>query len=195
MKIYVASSWRCERQKDVVRALSAIGHDVYDFRNPAPGNVGFGWKQCGDHDLKDPRVFRDHVLTSPVAQSGFQLDMAALKDADATVLVLPCGRSAHLELGYATGAGQHTLVLLDDPMSEPELMYLMNGAICVTLQEVIEKLDACQIKPSHHEVAQRASEWADYVDTWSLGDKRRREIAPSTHLHNLYMAVRGRVKT
>ena len=34
MKIYVASSWRNERQPDVVQALRNAGHDVYDFRHP-----------------------------------------------------------------------------------------------------------------------------------------------------------------
>lgn len=66
--------------------------------------------------------------------------MRALEDSDVTLLVLPCGRSAHLELGYATGMGQRTIVLLDTPLSEPELMYLMNSEICVSLDEVIESL-------------------------------------------------------
>jgi hypothetical protein len=66
--------------------------------------------------------------------------MHALRRADVTVLVLPCGRSAHLELGYAVGAGQRTVVLLDNPLSEPELMYLMNTKICMNLDEVIEAL-------------------------------------------------------
>ncbi len=44
MKIYVASSWRNTRQPEVVEALRARGHEVYDFRHPAPGNEGFSWK-------------------------------------------------------------------------------------------------------------------------------------------------------
>lgn len=75
-----------------------------------------------------------------MARAGFLKDMNALTAADATVLVLPCGRSAHLELGYAIGAKQKTLVLLDDPISEPELMYLACSHMCVTLNEVIEAL-------------------------------------------------------
>lgn len=143
MRVYVASSWRNDRQQLVVRVLRENGHDVYDFRNPAPGNNGFGWRQCAtEAQLKDPRAFRDDVLTHPVALAGFELDMAALRGADATVLVLPCGRSAHLELGWSTGAGQRTVVLLDDPMSEPELMYLMNTIICVSIDEVLSSLSS-----------------------------------------------------
>lgn len=143
MKIYVASSWRNTRQPEVVQRLRSAGHEVYDFRNPAPGNRGFGWRQCATEDqLRDGRRFRDEVLAHPAARAGFALDMGALRSADVTVLVLPCGRSAHLELGYATGAGQRTLVLLDEQMSEPELMYLMNTRICTSLDEVVEALAA-----------------------------------------------------
>lgn len=143
MKCYVASSWRNEaRQQSVVAALRAESHEVYDFRNPAPGNTGFSWRSCATPEqLVDPRRFRDEVLTHRIARQGFMLDMNALREADATVLVLPCGRSAHLELGYAVGRGQKTIVLLDDPMSEPELMYLMCSAICTTIGEVVERLD------------------------------------------------------
>lgn len=43
MNIYVASSWRNLLQPGIVVALRRCGHDVYDFRNPAPGNKGFAW--------------------------------------------------------------------------------------------------------------------------------------------------------
>lgn len=144
MKIYVASSWRNEaRQQMTVAALRAEGHEVYDFRNPVPGDNGFSWRQI-DPDrewLKDPVRFREG-LQHPIAQRGFAYDMNALRSCDACVLVLPCGRSAHLELGWATGAGKRSLVLLDSPVSEPELMYLANEAICVSLDEVVDRLRA-----------------------------------------------------
>ena len=34
-KIYLASSWRNERQPQAVQILRDAGHEVYDFRNPA----------------------------------------------------------------------------------------------------------------------------------------------------------------
>lgn len=141
MRIYVASSWRNLRQPEVVSVLRQNGHTVYDFRNPTPGDHGFSWRQCAtEEQIKDLRAFRDEVLTHPVAKAAFEKDMKALRTASATVLVLPCGRSAHLELGWATGNAQKTFVLLDDPMSEPELMYLMNTKICLSLEELITEL-------------------------------------------------------
>ena len=134
MRIYVASSWRNVLQPTVVAALRGAGHIVYDFRDH-----GFDWKQCATAEqLFDPRRFRDEVLSHPLARAGFAKDMDALKNADATVLVLPCGRSAHLELGYAVGAGQRTVVLLDDPISEPELMHLMCTKLCTSMDEVLD---------------------------------------------------------
>lgn len=142
MNVYVASSWRNEEQQQmVVRALRADGHEVYDFRHPEPGDDGFSWRQISNDRswLTDPDRFRAG-LKHPVAQRGFGLDMGALRKCDACVLVLPCGRSAHLELGWATGAKKRTVVLLDTPLSEPELMYLMCDAICVSLGEVVSEL-------------------------------------------------------
>jgi hypothetical protein len=137
MRIYVASSWRNVEQPKVVEALRADGHDVYDFRNPALDDHGFGWRQVATPEqLKDPRAFRDKVLTHPIAKAGFVKDWSALTAADVTVLVLPCGRSAHLELGVARGMSQRTIVLLDNPLSEPELMYLACTYIAVELDEV-----------------------------------------------------------
>lgn len=136
MKIYLASSWRNPHQADVLAQLRAAGHEVYDFKNPAPGNSGFSWRQC---DEADPKTWTPDqylkVLDHPVARRGFGFDMKALADCDACVLVLPCGRSAHLELGFATGAGKRTIVLLDKTIDEPELMYLMCDRIVRTVEE------------------------------------------------------------
>ena len=38
-RIYVASSWRNTIHPSVVAALRKDGHDVYDFKNPAPGDT------------------------------------------------------------------------------------------------------------------------------------------------------------
>ena len=97
-RIYLASSWRNALQPSVLAALREAGHEVYDFRNPAPGDTGFGWRQIGDRSTWTAAHFANYVLDHPVAEHGFSLDMNALKACTACVLLLPCGRSAHLEL-------------------------------------------------------------------------------------------------
>jgi hypothetical protein len=60
--------------------------------------------------------------------------MGALKWCDTCVLVLPCGRSAHLEAGWAAGAGKFTVGLLAD--GEPDLMWKMLDYLCWDLAAV-----------------------------------------------------------
>lgn len=111
MRIYVASSWRNPWQPGVVRLLRLLGHEVYDFREPRPGERGFSWSEV-DPGWKEwsPVAYRA-ALDAPLSEAGFRSDMDALKACDACVLVLPCGASAHLELGWACGAGKRTAVL------------------------------------------------------------------------------------
>jgi hypothetical protein len=131
-RIYVASSWRNGYQPQVVLDLRAAGHEVYDFRNPAPGIKGFAWSEIDREWLTwTPAQYAALIASSPVAAAGFKLDKAALDWCDTCVLVLPCGRSAHLEAGYTAGQGKDTYFLLHEDKFEPELMYLL-GTKCAT---------------------------------------------------------------
>ena len=136
-RIYVASSWRNTFQQMAVHTLRAASFEVYDFQNP-PNKAGFGWEQAalptGGADC--PQGVYLTALEHPRAIEGFNTDFDAMKWADTFVLVLPCGRSAHLELGWAVGAGKRTAVLLDDPCT-PELMYRMVDHLAVDLMDLL----------------------------------------------------------
>lgn len=140
-RIYVASSWRNPMQPAVVHVLRAAGHDVYDFRQPTAGNHGFSWHEInpeiprGPADLTlAPGAIRA-MLRHPAARAGFALDMGALKWCDTCVLVLPCGRSAHLEAGWAVGAGKRTIGLLSE--GEPDLMWKMLDHLVIDVNELL----------------------------------------------------------
>lgn len=138
MKIYVASSWRNPIQPEVVKTLREKKHQVYDFKNP---ESHFNWREtASEHELNDANAFTAMLTRSKLCSEAFMSDMNALDQADVVILVLPCGRSAHLELGYAVGQQKPTLVLLDNPISEPELMYLMNTRLCTSIEEVADAL-------------------------------------------------------
>lgn len=129
--VYVASSWRNTFHGLIVHTLRAAKFEVYDFKNP-PNGIGFGWGQVDlnthydlttDSQASSVDEYLD-ALEMPRAIEGYDSDMDAMKAADIFVLVLPCGRSAHLELGWAVGKGKKTAVLLENPCV-PELMYKM----------------------------------------------------------------------
>ena len=136
-RIYLASSWRNEEQPAYVARLRSEGHEVYDFRNP-PTGTGFAWSEVG---LDDPRPSVEAykaALAHPRAQAALDSDFGGMRWCDTLVLLLPCGRSAHLEAGWAAGAGKRTIILLDD--GEPELMNLLADELVVSTDELVALL-------------------------------------------------------
>jgi hypothetical protein len=136
MRVYVASSWRNLLQPAIVVALRKCGHEVYDFRHPAPGVGGFAWSDIDpawEHWTAEQ--YRE-ALKHPIAKRGYGYDIAALKACDACVLVLPSGRSASWEFGYAMGQGKRGAVVQLDKI-EPELMY-REAEILTLIDEVLD---------------------------------------------------------
>lgn len=143
LRLYVASSWRNTIYPNVVLSLRAAGFDCYDFRNPGPDDYGFSWREIDPNwQLWTPAEYVA-ALSHPAAERGFKFDMDALRWCDACVLVQPCGRSAHLEIGWAAGAGKPTFVLLAEGQ-EPELMVKMCTKLCTDIDTIIGELLACQ---------------------------------------------------
>lgn len=124
--IYVASSWRCERHGEVVKALRAVGLETYDFKDP---ETCFKWSDVvpsiREHgaDLT-PRAYWE-ALSHPRAEAGFNQDMDALERATTVILVHPAGRSAHLEMGYAVGRSKNTALLVEQRIRDMDLMVCM----------------------------------------------------------------------
>lgn len=143
-RVYVASSWRNPLQIAVVAAFRAAGINHYDFRNPAKGNKGFHWYEVmPSYPHEDAANWGGTTqaeylaaLNHPVAIEGFRLDFEAMESCDTCVLVLPCGRSAHLELGWFVGQGKKTAILLDSPVT-PELMYRMVDYVAPNLFDLL----------------------------------------------------------
>lgn len=123
----------------ILQHLRDAGHDVYDFRNPVPGENGFSWSEIEPDWLQWNAKAFTKALEHPIAEHGFQRDWQAMLNADAGVLLLPCGRSAHLEAGYFVGAGKLLFILLIGE-NEPELMYKMATAICHDTEELLSRI-------------------------------------------------------
>ena len=139
-QIYLASSWRNQYQPQLVRLLRSHGHEVYDFRHPAPGNEGFHWSEIDPHwQTWTVSQYRD-ALQNPIARAGYQHDYQALAAASVVVLLLPSGRSAHTEAAWFRGRGGPVIVHSPEP-GEPELMYKLFSAITAGENELLELLD------------------------------------------------------
>jgi hypothetical protein len=161
-RIYVASSWRNTHQPAVVARLRMAGHEVYDFRNPPNGVPGFAWSEI-DPNWKawSAEDYRRLLTTHPIAARGFVTDLRGMQWADTCLLVLPCGRSAHLEAGWFCGAGKRCIILTRDG-EEPELMALLATDICISIDEVLLALaeqKPCGISKARAAEFTGAPEW------------------------------------
>ncbi len=138
-KIYVASSWRNKYYPEVVEALRAKGHEVYDFRNPPHGGNGFRWTDIDEKALEWSFDEYSEGLHHPKAERQFKADLEALEWADTCVLVLPSGRSAHTEAGWMAGAGRRVFVYIPE-MQEPELMYKLFDGVAGSMEDLLEAI-------------------------------------------------------
>ena len=138
LKIYVASSWKNTFYTQVVERLRAQGYDVYDFRAD-----GFGWHEIDENwRLWTPTQMLD-AHQHPCVRRHYEQDLNALTGADAVVAILPFGLSAGMELGYAIGAGKHTVVYAP-AIREADLMLKMADAVTTNFEEVLGFLARAQ---------------------------------------------------
>ncbi len=134
MNIYVASSWRNIYQPIVVEMLRQDGHIAYDFKNPEKGS-GF-YLGDTDPDWQNWSIKKFIAkLATPDAQLGFERDFDAMKAAEIFVLVLPCGRAAHIEFGWGLGQGKPGVIYIPTQI-EPELMYKLCPSIVTSTDDL-----------------------------------------------------------
>lgn len=146
-RIYVASSWRNTQQPEVVQTLRDLGHTVYDFKGPGDGwggtgsgPGGFGWSELDPAwQAWTPEAYV-YALNKPRAIEGFNRDMDALRSSNFCLMVMPCGPSASMEMGWACGAGIPTVVYVPG-MREPDLMVKMANVVTHTWADVAAYLE------------------------------------------------------
>lgn len=89
----------------------------------------------------DPRQWRQ-ALGHPLAQHGYALDRAGMDRSDCCVLVLPSGRSAHMEAAFMAAQGKPVFTLALEPV-EADLMNLLLGPaehLCTSMDELFDCL-------------------------------------------------------
>jgi nucleoside 2-deoxyribosyltransferase len=147
MRIYLATSWKNNVTAIIVgNLLKAHGHIVYIFCDPAEpaAQISLGLRKEDRTKLWDSW----NALKTHEVQEIFESDFKELKACDLVLLMTPSGKSAHMEAGYAVGAGK-VLVILDHPiLGEWDAMYGMANAIfrSYDLKKVIDWINAYDFK-------------------------------------------------
>ena len=136
--IYVIGSLRNDAIQAIGRRLREAGHDVFDDWHGAGPDADHYWQE---YEQARGRTYKE-ALTAPIADHNFEFDLAWLEWADVGVLVMPAGKSGHLELGWLSGKGKRCIIYMPD--GEPErwdLMYKFAEAVCYSVDEVIAALE------------------------------------------------------
>jgi len=129
-KIYIASSWK---NSPFVRGLAVElrrrGHEVFDFTDTEnrPDGLDIFVFSAGQwalqHGKKPDEIEYKDFLTWEPAIRAFESDKAGLDWANTVIMLLPCGRSSHLEAGYAVGQDKELFIFGDLPLGEFDVMY------------------------------------------------------------------------
>lgn len=136
--IYIIGSLASKRPMDVADALRGMGHDVFDDWHAAHPSADTAW-QVYEQDLG---FNLSRALARPAAQNVFTFDKRHLDQADIGVLVLPAGKSGHLELGYMIGQGKPGFIFLEEEDPEKwDVMYAFATGVTGDEAELIRMID------------------------------------------------------
>lgn len=134
--IYLIGSLKNPSIRALAARLRREGFEVFDDWHAAGEDADDIWQE---YERQRGRSYKE-ALASPHAEAVFQMDTTYLDHADAVVLVLPAGKSAHLELGWALGQGKAGFILLDGEPARFDVMYKFADAVCNDVDELIKEL-------------------------------------------------------
>lgn len=134
--IYVTGSLRNPAVPQVAASLRSEGHEVWDDWFAAGEHADSAWQA---YEQGRGRYYVE-ALSGDAAWHVFSFDYEHLAEADTVVLVMPAGRSAHLELGWAAGQGKRTYVLFDGEPERWDVMYAFCDGVYTDSKALVEGL-------------------------------------------------------
>jgi hypothetical protein len=133
MTVYVIGSLRSARVPKVASELRAAGFDVFDDWYAAGPEADDYWMA---YERARGRTYQE-ALAGIAANHTFDFDRRHLMRADAGVLVLPAGRSGHLELGFLVGMGKPGFILLEGEPDRWDVMYRFATGVHTDMEGLI----------------------------------------------------------
>ncbi len=133
---YVIGSLRNENIPTIsVKLREETGFEIFDdWFSPGPEADDF-WKK---YEEARGRNYQQ-ALQGWAGKHVFEFDKFHIDRADFGILILPAGKSGHLELGYMIGCGKPGYILLDKP-DRWDVMYQFATGIFFDEAEMIEEL-------------------------------------------------------
>jgi hypothetical protein len=140
MIIYVIGSLKNPLVPEVAKAIRAKGHEAFDDWYSAGPEADDYWQA---HERFKGRTYHE-ALHGYHAEDVFNFDKRHLDRADMGVLVMPAGKSGHLELGYMIGSGKRGSVLFSEEPDRFDVMYRFavesGGDVYFSVDKLLESL-------------------------------------------------------
>lgn len=145
MKIYLASSWK--NVKDVqsfAEGLRELGHEVDDFTDSKSGRFVFSFSQISGVENMNAET----ALSELMVKRAFLEDKKWIDWSDCVLMLLPCGKSAHLEAGYAKGLNKKLVIyhLEEFPKGDFDVMYGFADLVTTDYLKVLDFFDGMEAK-------------------------------------------------
>lgn len=134
--VYIIGSLRNPGIPDVSNKLRELGFVVWDEWVAAGPEADDYWQKYA----KGKGLSYQDALHGLCAQNVFYFDRGLIDLADIGVLVMPAGKSGHLELGYMAAQGKQTYILHQDEPERFDVMPQFATGVFDKLEDLIECL-------------------------------------------------------
>lgn len=134
--IYLIGSLRNPEIPIIASKFREAGCEVFDDWYAAGPEADDKWRE---YEMARGRSYIE-ALSGLAADHVFHFDKVHLERASAVVLVLPAGKSGHLELGFSIGQGKPGYILLDNP-DRWDVMYKFATMVTTKLEEIVNELE------------------------------------------------------
>lgn len=135
MRIYVIGSLRNPQVPHIANQLAEAGHEPFADWWAGGRDADDWWMQ---YEQARQRTHRE-ALSGFNAKHIFEYDKYHLDRAHAGVLVMPAGKSGHLELGYLVGQGKPGYILFTREPERWDIMHLF-GTPVWSVEELLDTL-------------------------------------------------------
>lgn len=135
--VYVIGSLRNEKIPQVGNLLRGHGWDAFDDWYGAGFEADDMWR---DYEHARGRQHKES-LYGLAAKHVFAFDKTHLDRCDLAVLVMPAGKSGHLELGYFVGSGKPGFIFFDAVPDRYDVMHQFATDVFTSEEEMILSLE------------------------------------------------------
>lgn len=137
MTIYLIGSLSNPNIPHIANQLRKMGHEVFDDWWSPGAHADEEWRK---HEMIRGRTFRQAIYGEHATEV-YRFDRNLLERSNAVVMVLPTGKSGHLELGWAIGKGKRGYILFDKEPDRFDIMYRLATGIAMSIEELEEELE------------------------------------------------------